>query len=193
MKKGMKSLVTITMIVLVGFLVKAFVAKNYEFLGYWVVLVALFFFVVKLDEKFNFPLFSIWLFAIWAMLHMAGGLIKIGTTRLYDLILIPILEDPYFILKYDQLIHAYCYVAISILVYFILKKYVINKKALFTISVVVAFGIGALNEIIEFGMVIFADAAAAVGGYYNNALDLVFNLIGAVIGSLFAGKLIIKR
>jgi hypothetical protein len=37
-------------------------------------------------------------------------------------------------------------------------------------------------------MVIFADAADAVGGYYNTALDLVFNLVGAVLGILFVGR-----
>ena len=189
MKKGLKSLVIITLLVLVGFLIKAFVDKNYEFLGYWIVLVALFLIVIRMDKKFNFPLFSIWLFSIWSVLHMAGGLIKINGTRLYDLVLIPILGDPFFILKYDQVIHTYCYVAISILVYFVLAKYMSNKKALIVFSILSALGIGLLNEVIEFGMVIFADAADAVGGYYNTALDLVFNLIGAIIGSFIASKI----
>jgi hypothetical protein len=41
-------------------------------------------------------------------------------------------------------------------------------------------GAGALNEIIEFAAtVIFPDTG--VGGYVNNSLDLVFNLLGAVV------------
>jgi uncharacterized membrane protein YjdF len=189
MKKGLKSLVIVTLIVLVGFLIKAFMAKNYEFLGYWIVLVALFLVVVNLDKKYNFPLLAIWFFSIWSMLHMAGGLIKINGIRLYDTILIPLIGDPFFIFKYDQFIHIYCYFAIAILVYFVIKKYVPNKNALIYISILVAFAVGGFNEIIEFGMVVFADAGAAVGGYYNNALDLVFNLIGAILGVLFARKI----
>jgi len=189
MKKGLKFLLIFTLLVLIGFLVKAILAKNYEFIGYWVVLVLLFLFVVKLNKKFNFPLSGLWFFSIWSMLHMAGGLIKINSIRLYDLILIDILGSPYFILKYDQVIHAYCYFAISILVYFALKKYTKNKKALIVFSILSALGIGLLNEVIEFGMVIFADASEAVGDYYNTALDLVFNLIGSVFGAFFANKL----
>ena len=188
MKKGLLSTVIITLLVLIGFLVKALLAKNFEFIGYWVVLVALFLVVVRLDKKYNFPLPAIWLFSIWSMLHMAGGLFKINGTRLYDTILIPIIGEPFLILKYDQVIHAYCYFAIAILVYFILKKYIPNKTALVYNSIMVAFGVGGLNEIIEFSMVVFANAADAVGGYYNNALDLVTNLIGAIIGVFFAKK-----
>jgi VanZ family protein len=120
---------------------------------------------------------------------MAGGLIRIGGSRLYDIILIDIVGAPFFILRYDQAIHAYCYFAISVLVCFALSKYFNKpKSALLVFSVLAALGIGLLNEVIEFGMVIFADAAAAVGDYYNTALDLVFNLIGATAGSLVAGK-----
>ncbi|MEI7719343.1 MAG: DUF2238 domain-containing protein [archaeon] len=188
MKKGLKYTVAITLLVLIGFLVKALLAKNFEFIGYWIVLVALFLVVVKLDKKYNFPLPAIWFFSIWSMLHMAGGLLKINGTRLYDTILIPLIGEPFSILKFDQVIHIYCYFAIAILSYFIVKKYIPNKTALIYISILVAFAVGGLNEIIEFGMVVFANAGAAVGGYYNNALDLVCNLIGAIAGTLLARK-----
>lgn len=177
------------MLLLVGFLFLAFSQGNYEFVGYWVVLVALFFLVVKLDSRFKFPPMAVAFFAVWSVLHMAGGLLKVGGVRLYDYIFYLFLGDPFFILKYDQVIHTYCYFAISILVYFAMKKYVKgSQSALIAFSILAALGIGLLNEVIEFGMVIFADAADAVGGYYNTALDLVFNLIGAIIGPFFARK-----
>ena len=194
MKKGLKYITGITLLILIGFLIKALLVANYEFIGYWIVLVALFLLVVSLDKKYNFPLIAIILFAIWSIMHMAGGLIKISGTRLYDLMLINILGEPYNILKYDQVIHAFCYFAIAILVYFVLKYYMNSKakSALITFSILAALGIGVLNEVIEFGMVIFADAADAVGGYYNTALDIVFNLIGAIIGPLFARRFLEK-
>lgn len=189
MERGKKTVVWITLLILLGFLIKAFSVGNYEFVGYWVVLVVLFLIVVAMDKKYNFPLTAIILFAIWSVAHMAGGLIKIGSTRLYDYIFFEFIGDPYFILRYDQVIHTYCYLAISILVYFVLKKYIKKSSAaLITFSVLSALGIGLLNEVIEFGMVIWADAASAVGGYYNTALDLVFNLVGALIGPFVARK-----
>ena len=180
----------ITLLILLGFLVKAIAIKNYEFIGYWIVLVILFLVVIKLESKFKFPSWSLVLFAIWSIGHMAGGLIMIGNTKLYDLMLIHVLGDPFFILKYDQVIHTFCYFAISILVYFVLKKYIKKSSSvLIVFSALAALGIGLLNEVIEFGMVIFAGAADAVGGYYNTALDLVFNLIGALFGPIFAHKI----
>jgi uncharacterized membrane protein YjdF len=43
-----------------------------------------------------------------------------------------------------------------------------------------AMGLGALNEMIEFSAVLMVPDTN-VGGYYNTALDLVFNALGAVI------------
>ena len=45
-------------------------------------------------------------------------------------------------------------------------------------------GLGALNEIIEFIVTVFVPENN-VGGYVNTALDLVFNLIGAVIAAVW--------
>ncbi len=121
---------------------------------------------------------------------MLGGALYFGGTRLYDLVLIPLFNGggEFVILKYDQLIHVYCYVAFAILVYFMLKKHFKEgqTKALIIFTILAAIGVGLLNEVVEFGMVVFADAADAVGGYYNTALDLVFNLVGAVMGVFIA-------
>lgn len=61
-----------------------------------------------------------------------------------------------------------------------------HHPALFSLLLIlIALGIGALNEILEFGAVVFLDAQEAVGDYFNNAADLVFNLIGSVIAVIF--------
>jgi len=189
MKKSLKYLVWITLLILFGFLIKAFSVGNFEFVGYWIVLVALFLVVVKISDKFKIPTWAISLFSVWSVFHMAGGLTRINGLRLYDYIFVNILGDPFFILKYDQVIHAYCYFAISILVYFVLRNYVKKSEAaLITFSILAALGISLLNEVIEFGMVVFLGAAEAVGDYYNTALDLLFNLVGAIIGPFVARK-----
>ena len=126
MEKRLKIVAIVSFIILVAFFIKALMAKNFEFLGYWVAVTLLFFIVVKLADKFNFHILSVILFSLWAFSHMAGGLIYIGETRLYDLMLINIIGEPYNILRFDQVIHAFCYFAISILTYSVLKNYIKN-------------------------------------------------------------------
>tara|TARA_Y100000034_G_C6877583_1_gene401614 strand:- start:348 stop:929 length:582 start_codon:yes stop_codon:yes gene_type:complete len=186
-RKEVKWIVSITFLILVALLVRALLARNYEFIVYWVVLVALFLVIIVLDKKYKYPVSAVLFFSIWSIMHMSGGQFKINGVRVYDTILVNVIGDPYNIFKYDQLMHVVAYFAISILVYFTLKKHMkINSKALTVVAILAALGIGLLNEIIEFAMVIWADAAAEVGGYYNTALDLVFNFVGAVLGPLYA-------
>ncbi len=46
-------------------------------------------------------------------------------------------------------------------------------------------GLGVLNELIEFSAVlVFPDTN--VGGYFNTALDLVFNTLGALAAAVLA-------
>jgi putative membrane protein len=193
MKKGVKILSWLMALFLVSFLSYFIFNKNYEFSGYGLVVGVLFFVVIWADKYYKFPLTALWLFAIWVVLHMLGGSVYLNGTRLYDLVLFNIydathISPEFIILKYDQFVHAYCYVAFAVLVYFMLKVHMKPRqdKALITFTILAAVGIGLLNEVIEFGMVVFADAAAGVGGYYNTALDLVFNLIGAIIGAFLA-------
>jgi len=45
-------------------------------------------------------------------------------------------------------------------------------------------GAGALNEIVEFVATVLVPETN-VGGYYNTALDLVFNAAGALVAGLY--------
>lgn len=197
MKKSLR-LPTIFIYTFMAAMLIYFITKsNYEFIGYAVVVGLLYYALLRADKKYDFPPSAIWFFAIWVVMHMLGGSVYIGGTRLYDLVLFNFfngasISPEFVILKYDQFVHAYCYFAISILMYFVLKKHMKSNQgaALVTFTVLSAIGIGLLNEVVEFGMVVFADAAEAVGGYYNTALDLVFNLIGALIGPVYAYKII---
>ncbi len=192
MKKG-RLLPTIVTYLFLAILIIYFLNKgNFEFLGYAAVVGILYWFVLKLDSKYNLPTYTIWLFVVWVFLHMLGGTIYIIYTRLYDLILIDLVNKggEFVILKYDQFVHAFCYFAFSIIIYYILKSHMKpnNKIPLAIFAILASVGVGMLNEVIEFGMVLFAGAADAVGGYYNTALDLVFNLIGAIIGVWFVSS-----
>lgn len=192
MRRGRLLPTVLVYVFLVSLIIYFLTKGNFEFLGYAAVVGVLYWFVLKIDSKYNLPTYTIWLFVVWIFMHMLGGTVYIIHTRLYDLILINLVNKggELVILKYDQLVHAFCYFAFSIIIYYILKDHMKpnNKKALVIFTILASVGVGMLNEVIEFGMVLFAGAADAVGGYYNTALDLVFNLIGAIIGVWFVSS-----
>ncbi len=113
-------------------------------------------------------------------MHIFGGNIYIGATRLYDFWIIPE------IFKYDNLTHAIGIFVATIISYNLLhphldKKIIHNKFFLSLVLILIASGIGSFNEILELFAVILFDVAKEVGNYLNNAFDLVFNLIGSII------------
>lgn len=184
--RGMFSSIFILLAFTIIFVLKG----NYEFLTYTFSIGILIWAIIVSDKIFNYPPLAKLGFAIWLLLHFLGGSLKIFGTRLYDLILINLVGAPLNIFRYDQFMHIFCYFVFVFFVYAIASHYLKEKSsklALFFIIVLIAEGIGALNEIIEFSTVVFFNAIG-VGDYYNNALDLVFNLIGAMIGGWIAIK-----
>lgn len=165
-----------------------FIAQgNTEFIIYVVTLAVLIIVLYITDRYFNFLSQAKWGFFIWMVLHMAGGSLYFWGTRLYDIILIPIAGSPYNILKYDQFVHFFCYIIMTLLMYSILIKITDkkpNKIIFFIILVLAASSVGALNEIIEFVAVIVFEGSG-VGGYYNTAIDLVANLLGSIFAVLY--------
>lgn len=192
MKKEKKLPAILAYLFLVAYLIYFATIGNYEFLGYIIITGIVFYVLIKFDDHYTFPLYAIWLFVIWIILHMLGGSIIINEAgqRLYAWIIFDLIGEPYFILKYDQVVHAYTYFVFSILVYHALQKHLKPNQnaALILFTILASVGIGTLNEIVEFSMVVFANAAEGVGDYYNTALDMVFNLVGAILGVWFVSK-----
>lgn len=162
---------------------------NYEFVMHIIVAGLALGLVRWADKKVKFNVVAVGGFSIWVLLHMLGGMLSFNGVRLYDTILIPILKEPFNILKYDQLLHTYVYLVIAMLLYDVAKPYIKKENFLMLLIVVLAVtGVGALNEIFELGAVVFT-GSTGVGGYYNNALDLIFNLIGAIIGVIIGKRM----
>jgi len=163
---------------------------NFEFLVYAATLFPLMWVIAKTDRFFDYLPVAKWGFAVWMLSHMAGGSLHIGGTRLYDIIIVNLIGSPYSILKYDQLVHVFCYFVITLFIYSIVVKMARPAKTkgdrflIIFIAFAASMGVSALNEIVEFIAVAFFNSTG-VGDYYNNALDLVFNAIGAVIALFF--------
>jgi len=170
------------------FFVSIFIYQsNYEFIGYVVVVLLLSILVAVSNAHIKYPMYVLWGLLGWAFLHMLGG-VEIEPGRvIYTYQILNIIGEPYNILKYDQIIHIYGFFVGTLVMFNVIKKYLVGSFSWLGIGVVVVMaglGLGALNEIIEFFMTVLLPNTN-VGGYENTALDLVSNLIGAVAAIFF--------
>ena len=181
----MRKAIIASYLLLAVFVILSIVQKNAEFMIYAGVLIPVVLIVHYTDNLFTYKNIFLWGFAIWMLMHLLGGLAVWNGTRFYDLILFDIVGEPYSILKYDQVVHFYCYVVIAGLLSSVVKKVVTvraSKPTVFIITVLAATGIGAINEIIEFLPVVLF-ASPGPGGYINTAIDLIMNFLGSIAGT----------
>lgn len=157
--------------------------KNYEFIIYVGVIVFFLVVFIVTNEKVHYPNSILWGLVVWAIMHMAGGSVHIKGTLLYRIILIPLSEN-YPVFRYDQLVHIIGFGVATLTLFYLLRPLLgTNVKGWGALSIIVVaagLGVGAFNEVIEF-IVSSAVPESNVGGYLNTSLDLVSDLIGAVL------------
>jgi len=181
--KSQWTIIIVNAVYLICFGIYYIMKKNYEFMIY-IGIVLFFAVLIGLSiEKVKYTNGVLWGLTAWGFFHMAGGSFPYKDGRWYDTILIPISES-YQIFKYDQAIHIYGFFIATLVVWQLLKpilKKDIDKWTALSIVVVMAgLGFGALNEIVEFGATLVMPNNG-VGGYINTSLDLVSDIIGAII------------
>jgi hypothetical protein len=174
----------VTLAYVLGFTIWFLSIGNIEFIVYIVTMAILIGLVALTLRKAEYPPAMLWALSLWGLAHMAGGGVPVAGSVLYNLHLIPLVQtDDYFILKYDQLVHAYGFGVTAWLLHHLLTRHFPETRQTATALVypaLGAMGLGALNEIIEFSAVLMVPDTN-VGGYYNTALDLCFNALGAVL------------
>ena len=184
-KKGEWLLILFNLAYIIGFAIYFVLIRNYEFLFYTGILVLLFVLVWSTLRKTKFSYTLLWSLSLWGLMHMAGGGVRIGGEVLYALQLIPIwVTENFYILRFDQFVHAYLYFVMVFVIYHLLKDKIkpsLNRWVFYIALLAIGMGIGSGNEIAEFSTVLLFERTG-VGGYYNTALDLVFNSLGALIG-----------
>ncbi len=180
-----------TLVYVGGFTVWFLSRENYEFILYVVTMLGLIALVALSVRKAELPVPMLWALTFWGLAHMAGGGIPVGESVLYSLRLIDIVGDGEFrILKYDQVVHAYGFGVTAWLLYHLLARHFPVMRgtwSIYTYAALASIGLGAVNEMIEFSAVIMMPDTN-VGGYYNTALDLVFNAAGAVVAMLLVAR-----
>ncbi|HBT78275.1 MAG TPA: hypothetical protein DEB39_15430 [Planctomycetaceae bacterium] len=161
---------------------------NHEFLIYVVVVVAVGALIALTHKTVRYPFACLVGLAVWAVMHLAGGGIRVGGDVLYGLLLVPISEK-YSVLRYDQLVHAFGFGVSTLIMYHLLgnllSKSDMKRFSIGLIVVMAGVGLGALNENVEFLLTVFLPQTG-VGGYENTSLDLVSNLVGAVVAYYLA-------
>lgn len=183
LKKGQKPILIVNVILLVFFMLLFLSRKNYEFLMYVGVIIFFLSVILISNSKVDYSNMTLWGLSIWALLHMSGGGVSINGTRLYEMILIPISET-YQIFRYDQFVHIIGFLVATLVMYELIRPKLHKKQdgwiALSIVIVMAGLGVGALNEIVEFSATVILPETG-VGGYINTSLDLVSDLIGAII------------
>ncbi len=161
-------------------------AGNGEFLFYSLVTAVVFLIIISYYSRLRLTEPLLVGIALHWLLSFMGGTLYLGTTRLYDLWLLPWL-------KYDNVVHAFGVLLLTFVAYNLLRPRFRprNATALFHFSLLlflVVMGLGAVAEIFELLAVLFLDAGATVGDYFNNAYDLCWNAGGALLACLFIAR-----
>lgn len=182
-KRGEWAVLAFTLTYTIGFSILFLLSGNYEFIVYIITMIMLIILVVANFRKVEFPIYMLWLLAFLGLTHMAGGGIIVGESVLYSYKVMQIAgSGELALLKYDQIIHAFgAGVTTWVLWHLLVLNYPIlrNTWTVYIYPALAAVGLGAMNETIEFSAVLIVQETN-VGGYFNTALDLAFNSLGAI-------------
>jgi uncharacterized membrane protein YjdF len=196
LKKGQALILIINIVMIVGFTFFYFGRKNYEFLMYIGVIIAILGLIIVTNKRHNLSNFVLWGLTLWGFFHMAGGSFTYQGAIWYKQTLVELWRHSEFvILRYDQFVHLMGFGISTFIAYELLTPYLNKKtnwKVLSIMLVIIGLGIGALNEIVEFFAVLFFPETG-VGGYYNTSWDLVFNTIGAIIAVIIINLKRLKK
>jgi uncharacterized membrane protein YjdF len=188
LKKGQGAILVFNLAYLLFALVIFGARKNYEFIFYIGIIVLILALIISTNKRVDYPNQVLWLLSFWGLIHMLGGLVLIGeNSRLYDIILIN-LSETYSIFRYDQFVHIIGFGVATLIMFILLKSQISSKikhwTSLGIVVVMAGLGVGGLNEIIEFIATVISPETG-VGGYINTSMDLVSDLVGAIIAFVY--------
>ena len=188
-KPGHIVLLVINVALLVAFGTAFLLRKNYEFIIYVGVIIVCLALIVLTFFKVRYSAATLIGLTVWSLMHLAGGSVHINGTLLYEIILVP-LSQKYPILRYDQVVHTWGFAVATLTMFDLLRPLLIPMKsgqgyiALSIVVIMAGLGVGAFNEIVE-ALVAATVPESGVGDYVNTTLDLIADLLGAILAMTF--------
>ena len=166
------------------FSVNALVRGNVEFVYYTALMILSISIIFFIHRKMHFYPIVLMSLSLLGLLHLLGGNVAIGDTRLYDVYFLP------GAFRYDNFVHMFGSSIMVMLAYALLTpilddKFELSRGYFILLLVLVGMGLGAINELVEFLAVLVFDVSQQVGDYTNTLLDLVFNTIGSIGMAVF--------
>lgn len=167
------------------FSINALLRGNVEFIYYTAMMILSISIIVFIHKRLHFYPIVLMSLSVIGLLHLLGGNIMLGETRLYDYYFIPAL------FKYDNFVHMVGSAVMVMLAHALLmpilhKDFEMKRHGYFILLlVIIGMGLGVINELVEFLAVLVFDVGKQVGDYTNNLLDLVFNTVGSIIMATF--------
>jgi uncharacterized membrane protein YjdF len=184
LKKGQLPILIVNLIYLVIATIFYLGKENYEFILYVGVIILFFVLILATNKKVDYPNVVLWGLTVWGILHMLGGGLIVNGAVLYKFMIFNITDN---IFRFDQFVHIFGFMIATLLIWVLLKPKLKKNCGWAAVSVVVVmagFGIGALNEVVEFLATVLVPETG-VGGYVNTSLDLVADLIGAILAMVW--------
>ena len=190
-----KALLAVNIFVVLGFSWYYLQALNYEFLAYAgtiAVVTAVLFGTLRWTRFSTSIILGV---TLWGLLHMLGGSVQTVDGVLYAYRIFPFFDGggDFYILKMDQVIHAFLYGVIGLMFYHLLREIIGIKSHTILVAAIAIFaaaGFSIINEIVEFLAEVNLQNTG-VGGYHNTVLDMIFNLTGAAVAVM--AKVIFSR
>lgn len=134
--------------------------------------------VTAVDLRVGLSRLTVWGLVVFALGHVAGGMVPVGDGVLYQQWLVGRT------IRYDNLQHAWGFGFAGRAVWESLRPQLAapSPTAAAVLIVLGGTGLGALNEVVEYGLTKLLPETG-VGGYENTARDLVANLTGTTIAA----------
>ena len=168
----------------IAFVAYGLAAKSRLTVAYGVIVVGLGVVIAAIHMRVRFSRNVLWAFAIWGLLHMAGGLIEFDSEDvLYNV------DWGIPVVRYDRLVHAFGFGAATVACWQALRNRVGVARATTAAAVLMwlaGMGVGALNEVVEFAM--SQATETNVGGFVNTGWDMIFNTIGSGIAAIWIAR-----
>ena len=169
---------------LIGFAAYGFATGSELTASYLVIVAGGAALVGALDGRVRLSTVALTGLALWGVGHLAGGIVELSHGRILYNALLPGR------IHFDNVVHFVGFGSAGLAAWEALGRHVadtLSARGVWFTVWLLAMGIGALNEVIEFAIT-HIQTETQIGGYQNTGRDLVANMLGGAIAGVIAAR-----